>query len=137
MYRQSQNNLLNSNISSTCSHNMVNVGQLTAKISLSIWGPQQISMAFRSWLCYCTDVLSGGQPNFARCLAISWAGTLYIHFWGLAPNAVLPGAKFTLRPSFVFSYICSVTAWHSSSGCQPNCGVQQRAPPSSWDRPAF
>ena len=24
--------------------------------------------------------LDGGQPNFARCLAVSWAGTLYIHF---------------------------------------------------------
>jgi len=27
--------------------------------------------------------LTGGQPNFARSLAVSWAGTLYIHFWGL------------------------------------------------------
>jgi len=24
--------------------------------------------------------LTGGQPNFARSLAISWAGTLYVHF---------------------------------------------------------
>jgi len=23
-----------------------------------------------------------GQPNFARCLAVSWAGTLYMHFPG-------------------------------------------------------
>jgi len=29
--------------------------------------------------------LTGGQPNFARSLAISWADTLYIHFWGLLP----------------------------------------------------
>jgi len=29
--------------------------------------------------------LTGGQPNFVRCLAISWACTLYIHFWGLLP----------------------------------------------------
>jgi len=27
---------------------------------------------------------TGGQPNFARCLDVSWAGTLYIHFRGLA-----------------------------------------------------
>jgi len=26
--------------------------------------------------------LTGGQPNFARCLAVSWTGTLYIHFRG-------------------------------------------------------
>jgi len=29
--------------------------------------------------------LNGGQPNFAQCLAVSWAGTLYIHFLGLLP----------------------------------------------------
>jgi len=27
--------------------------------------------------------LTGGQPNFARRLAVSWAATLYIHFRGL------------------------------------------------------
>jgi len=35
-------------------------------------------------------------------------------------NGILPGAKFTVRPSLAFSCIGSVTAWHSSSGCQPN-----------------
>jgi len=46
---------------------------------------------------------NGDQPNFARCLAVSWAGTI---FWGLLPpNGILPGAKFTLRPSLAFSYI--------------------------------
>jgi len=63
--------------------------------------------------------LNEGQPNFARCLAVSWAGTLYIHFWGcwsLLPRiGILPGAKFTLRPTLAFSYIGSVTARHSSS----------------------
>jgi len=29
--------------------------------------------------------LNGAQPNFARCLPISWAGTLYKHFRGLLP----------------------------------------------------
>jgi len=38
-------------------------------------------MGFAFWLRYCTD--AGRQPNFARCLAISWADTLYIHFRGL------------------------------------------------------
>jgi len=42
-------------------------------------------------------------------------------FWGLLPpDGVLPGAKFTLRPSLGFSYIGSVTARHSSSGRQLN-----------------
>jgi len=38
----------------------------------------------------------------------------------LAPDGILPGAKFTLRQSLAFSYIGSITAWHSSSGRQPN-----------------
>jgi len=64
---------------------------------------------------------SGGQQNFARCFIVSWAGTLYMHFWGfLPPDGILPGAKFTLRPSLAFSYISSVTARHWSSGRQPN-----------------
>jgi len=65
--------------------------------------------------------LNGGQANFAQCLAVSWAGTPYIHFWGLfTPNGILPGAKFTMCPSLLFSYIGCVTARHLSSRRQPN-----------------
>jgi len=54
---------------------------------------------------------NGGQPNFARCLAVSWAGTLYIHFRRLLPHrGILSGAQFTLCSSLAFSYIGSVTA---------------------------
>ena len=50
----------------------------------------------------------------------------YIHFGGLLPlDGILPGAKFTSRPSLAFSYIVSATARHSNSGRQPNCGVVQ------------
>jgi len=49
-------NLLNSNISSTCPHNMVNFGSLTAEIGLPVWGTQQISTDFVSCLRYCSDV---------------------------------------------------------------------------------
>jgi len=79
------------------------------------------------------------QPNFAYCLTISCAGTLYIHFRELlAPDRILLGAKFTLRPSLAFSYIGSITARHFSSGCQPNFAawykewiteLSQKAPP--------
>jgi len=51
--------------------------------------------------------LTGGQPNFARCLAVvTWAGRLLIHFRRLLPgNGILPCAKFTLRPpSLALSY---------------------------------
>jgi len=65
--------------------------------------------------------LIGGQPNFARCLIVSCAATLYIHFRGLLPpHGISPRAKFTLRPSLAFSRIGSVTARHSSSLRQPN-----------------
>jgi len=44
--------------------------------------PQQISTGFASWLRYYTPMsLNGGQANFARCLAVSWA----IHLWGSCP----------------------------------------------------
>jgi len=53
--------------------------------------------------------------------------TVYIHFWWLLPpNGIVPGAKFTLRPSHPLSYIGSVTARHSSSGRQPNF--------AAWDK---
>jgi len=78
-----------------------------------------------------------------------WPSSVLIHyiykFLGLlAPNGILPGAKFTLHPSVALSYIGSVTAWHSSSGRQPNFAAwykewsygtfaprhfEQRAPP--------
>ena len=67
--------------------------------------------------------LAGGQPNLARCLAVSWPGTLYTFSGALAPDGILTGAKLTLRPSLAFSYIGSVTARHSSSGRQPNCAA--------------
>ena len=38
LYRQSKKNLLSSNMSSTCPHNMVNFGPLTAEIGLVVWG---------------------------------------------------------------------------------------------------
>jgi len=76
----------------------------------------------------------------SRCLSVSWAGALYIHFWGLLPpHGILLGAKFTLRPNFVFSYIGSVIAHHSNSGHQPNfaafsrgCHLYSAGRPSRW-----
>jgi len=71
--------------------------------------------------------LNGSQPNFARCLIVSCAGALYIHFWGsCAVTEFLPGAKFSLRPSLALSYIGSVTARHSSTGRQPNFAALSR-----------
>ena len=118
--------LLNSNISSTCLHSMVIFSTLTAKIVGEFWAFQQISTVFTSWLHYCTDVAKWRSTNFAQCLAISWAGTLYILFQGLLPpNGILPGAKFTwvqvfLHSSFLLYWQCYCTAlkqWPSAKLC--------------------
>ena len=65
MYRQSEKNLLSSNISSTWAHNMVNFGPLAAEIGSTIPPPLQISTGFASWQRYCTASTSGRQINFA------------------------------------------------------------------------
>ena len=65
--------------------------------------------------------LTAGQPNFARCLAVCWAGLLCIYFRGLLPhNRNLPGAKFTLRPSLAFScsgYCTALEQWAWAKLC--------------------
>jgi len=101
-------NLLNSNISSTCHRNMVNFGPLTAGIGWQVWGTPANFNRFHLGFLTAPTSLNIGQPNFVRCLAVSWASILYIHFLGLlSPNGILPGAKFSLQPSLAFSYIGS------------------------------
>jgi len=78
--------LLNSNTFSTCLHNMVNFKPLTAEIGSLILGHhskfQQVS---RLGVITAPTSLTGGQPNFARCMAVSLAGTLYVHFVNSCP----------------------------------------------------
>jgi len=61
--------MLNSNISSTCSHNTADFDQRVSRLGF-------VTAAMS---------LTGGQPHSARCLAVSCAGTLFIHFRGLLP----------------------------------------------------
>ena len=114
--------MLNSNISSTCIRNMVNFSPLTAEIYSLV---RDTAANFNRFLVLASLLhrLTGGQPNFARCLAVWY--TTYTFSGAVAPKGILPGAKFTLPPSLAFSYIGSVTARHSSSGRQPNFGVVQ------------
>ena len=46
-------NLLSSNTSCTCAHNMANFGPLTAEIDPVVWGTLQISTGFAFWQRYC------------------------------------------------------------------------------------
>jgi len=95
---------------------------IAAEIVSLVWAPQLISTAFASWLRYCSDVAQRKPTKFAWCLAVSWAGTLHIHFQGFLPRyEISPGAKFTLHPpSPALSYFGSVTARHLSNGREPN-----------------
>jgi len=62
---------------------MVNFGPPPAEIGWRVWGTPANVNRFRVLASlYCTDVV---QPNFARCLSVSCAGTLCIHFRGYCP----------------------------------------------------
>jgi len=88
---------------------------------VSLGHPSKFQRISRLGFVTAATSLNGSQLKFARSLAVSWAGTLYIHFRRLLPpNRILPGAILTLRPSLAFSYIGSVTARHSSCGRQLN-----------------
>ena len=114
-------NLLHSNISPACTAHQ----QLRLVCQFGAF--QQISTVSCLGFVTAATSLNSSQPNFARCLAVSWAGTLCVHFRGLLPRyGILPRTKFTLCASLVLSYIGSVTAWHSSSGRQPNFAVLSR-----------
>ena len=84
--------LLNSNTSSRCPHNMANVGPLTAEIALRVWGTpvnlNRTPVNFNRFRILASLLQRRRLPEAnqtARSLAVSWAGALYIHFWGCCP----------------------------------------------------
>jgi len=84
-------------------------------------GPQQILTIFASWLRYCSNVAHRRPSKLCTMFAhlLGWYA-IYTFLGLLPPDRILPHAKFTVRPSLVFSYIGSVTGRHSSSRPQPN-----------------
>jgi len=106
----SQKNLLNSNISSTSLQNswdrLAGLGH-----------PSQFQQVSHLGFVTAATSLNGGQPNFARCLAVSWAGTLCMHFGGCCPLTEFCQVQIRFASKFcVLLYVASVTARHSSSG---------------------
>jgi len=85
-------NLLSSNTSSICPHNMVNFSLLTAEICWRVWGTQANFNGFRvlAALLHGTLYSSGRQPNFA---ALNRGRQLYLtgrpSRWALAHILVL------------------------------------------------
>ena len=72
---------------------------------------------------------SGGQPHFVRCMAVSWAGSRYMHFRGLPLDGISPRANSlcaqVLRSPILAALLHSLESWSSAK----LCGVQQRASP--------
>jgi len=112
--------LLNSNISSRCPHNMVKFGPLAAENCSGVWSTPANFNGFR----VLASLLQRRRSPEANKTLHDLPSPELVHyntFLGtLAPNRILPAAKFTLRPSVALSYIGSITARHSSSGRQPN-----------------
>jgi len=121
-------NLLNSYISSTCPHNVVNFSLLLAEIGWWVWGTPA---NFNSFLVLASLLHRCRSTELNQTLHDVCPSPGLVHyiniFGGFCPlmefiiNGILPGAKFTLCPSLAFSYIFSGTAWHSSSW--PNCAA--------------
>ena len=92
------------------------LGPVTAEIGWRVWGTPANFNGFHvlgSLLhrCHSTEV-----NQTLHVLWLSPGLVHYIYIFGGSSNEILPGAKFTLHPSFAFCYIGSITARHSSSG---------------------
>jgi len=53
---------------------MVNFRPLTAEIGWPVWGTQQISVGFTSWLHYCTDIAQRRSTKLCTmfCCLLGW-----------------------------------------------------------------
>jgi len=54
-------------------------------LQASLRHPSKFQRVSRLAFLTAATSLTGGQTNFARCLAISWAAALYVHFRGSCP----------------------------------------------------
>jgi len=88
--------------------------------------PQQILTGFACWLQYRSDAVHRRPIKLCTICGrlLGWY-TICTFLGFLPPDGILLRSKFTLHPSFALSYIGSVTARHSNSGPQSNCGVVQ------------
>ena len=120
--------MFNNNISYRCPHNMVNVGPLTDEIGLPVWGT---AANFNRFRVLASLLQRRRSPEANQTLHDLWSSPELVHciynFRGLlAPDRILPGTKFALRPSHAFACIGSVTARNSSSGHQPNFAASHK-----------
>ena len=93
-----KNNLLSSNISSACPHNMVNFGQLASEILCQFGTPLQISTGFLSWKRYCTALQQWASAKL--CGVEQRAPPTF----GKAANTLGIGPHFQLHVCLLFYY---------------------------------
>jgi len=99
--------LVNSNVSSTCAHNMANFSPITAEICWRVWGTPANFNGFR----VLPSLLQRHRsPEANQTLHDVWPSSWllhYIDFWRLLPSdRILPGAKFILHPT-----LCILVYW--------------------------
>jgi len=114
MYRQSEKNLLSSNISSTCPHNMVNFGPLAAEIVWLVWGTPGNFNGFR----VLTELLHGTLVvGVSQTAAFNRGRHLYSagrpSRWALAHIS-------SLRPVFSGSRVQHISDLHSKFTLGPH-----------------
>jgi len=114
--------------------NMVNFSPLTAEICWRVWGT---AANFNRFCVLALLLHPRCAMEVSNTLQNVWSYPALVHykynFRSSFFNGILPAAKFTLRPTLVFSYIGSVTTWHLSSGRQPNFVVWYQ----EWDYGTF
>ena len=120
-------NLLNSNISSRPPRNIANFGPLTAEIALEFGAPQyKFKPVSHLGFITAATSLTGGEPNFVRSFAVSWAGALYIHFWGSCPLTEFCYVQNSLCVQVLRSRILTALLHGTTAvGLSKLCGVVQ------------
>jgi len=101
--------ILNSNISSSWPHNMVNLGPLMPEIGWLVWGTPAHFNEFRVLALLVITALTslnGGQPNFTRCLAPPGLVHCVYIYKGFCPlEEFLADSEYILVDCYCFSFV--------------------------------
>jgi len=112
--------LVKHNMPSTYLYSMVNFGPVTAEIGSGVWGTPA---NFDSFHVLPSLLQRHSWPEANQTLHDVWPSPGLVHyiyiFGAVAPDGILLGAKFTLRPSLLYYQRYPILA-ASSSGSQPN-----------------
>jgi len=106
MYRQSEKNLLNIDTSSTCPHNTVNVGLLTAEIYWRVWGTPANFNSFRvmAALLHGTLVVGVSQTSrrWTEGATYIWQGDHHVGHW---PTFYTVSQKKGCHPNHGYNFV--------------------------------